>query len=168
MVSFSCESCNDTVTKKKLNQHKSRCYDALFTCIDCNVTFYNNDHNQHTSCITEAEKYEKGVHKGKKQPNSKPEVKEVKKDNSVSEKKSKAKEEKTKTKEDSKPKKVDSKDKNESTPKSPFSQFTTNLKVGKPKNFKKILKTLSKDEQKKLMKNLKITKNSDESIAIHL
>ncbi|CAD1807901.1 LYAR-type C2HC zinc finger family protein [Candida parapsilosis] len=66
MVSFSCEVCNDTVVKKKLGQHQQRCRGAYFTCIDCSTTFHNNDHDKHTSCISEAEKYEKSLYKGKK------------------------------------------------------------------------------------------------------
>ncbi|CCG22861.1 hypothetical protein CORT_0D00120 [Candida orthopsilosis Co 90-125] len=73
MVSFSCEVCNDTVVKKKLGQHQQRCRGAYFTCIDCSTTFHNNDHNKHTSCISEAEKYEKSLYKGKKkQPKEQP------------------------------------------------------------------------------------------------
>lgn len=64
MVSFSCEVCNDTVIKKKLDQHQQRCYGAYFTCIDCSTTFSGNDHRAHTSCISEAEKYEKALYKG--------------------------------------------------------------------------------------------------------
>ncbi|GEQ71571.1 hypothetical protein JCM33374_g5256 [Metschnikowia sp. JCM 33374] len=65
MVSFSCEVCNDTMTKKKLDQHRQRCYDAYFTCIDCSVTFVGTDYRNHTQCISEAEKYEKSLYKGK-------------------------------------------------------------------------------------------------------
>jgi cell growth-regulating nucleolar protein len=35
------------------------------TCVDCSVTFYGNDYAAHTSCISEAEKYEKSLYKGK-------------------------------------------------------------------------------------------------------
>lgn len=66
MVSFSCEVCNDTVVKKKLQQHQYQCRGSYFTCIDCSTTFYNNEHVKHTSCISEAEKYEKSLYKGKK------------------------------------------------------------------------------------------------------
>lgn len=65
MVSFSCEVCNDTVIKKKLDQHRQRCYDAYFTCIDCSTTFSGTDYKSHTQCISEAEKYEKALYKGK-------------------------------------------------------------------------------------------------------
>lgn len=78
MVSFSCEVCNDTVIKKKLDQHRSRCPDAYFTCIDCSTTFNGTEYRTHTQCISEAEKYEKGLYKGKKNNNnnSKPVLKE--------------------------------------------------------------------------------------------
>ncbi|PVH15505.1 uncharacterized protein CXQ87_003347 [Candidozyma duobushaemuli] len=76
MVSFSCEVCNDTVIKKKLDQHRSRCPDAYFTCIDCSTTFNGTEYRTHTQCISEAEKYEKGLYKGKKNSNPKPVQKE--------------------------------------------------------------------------------------------
>lgn len=66
MVSFSCEVCNDTVIKKKLDQHTQRCRGAYFTCIDCSTTFDGTAYRNHTLCISEAEKYEKGLYKGKK------------------------------------------------------------------------------------------------------
>lgn len=72
MVSFSCEVCNDTVIKKKLDQHRSRCPDAYFTCIDCSTTFNGTEYRTHTQCISEAEKYEKGLYKGKKNNNNNP------------------------------------------------------------------------------------------------
>lgn len=78
MVSFSCEVCNDTVVKKKLDQHRSRCPDAYFTCIDCSTTFNGTEYRSHTQCISEAEKYEKSLYKGKKKdpkPVQKPEAK---------------------------------------------------------------------------------------------
>ncbi|AOA60400.1 hypothetical protein PP7435_CHR1-2500 [Komagataella phaffii CBS 7435] len=66
MVSFSCEVCNDTVIKKKLEQHTTVCYGAYFTCIDCSTTFEGNTFRSHSSCISESEKYEKGLFRGKK------------------------------------------------------------------------------------------------------
>jgi hypothetical protein len=50
----------------KLDQHKNRCYGAVFTCLDCNTTFQGNDYRQHTSCISEDQKYQKGLYKEKK------------------------------------------------------------------------------------------------------
>ncbi|KAK9480296.1 hypothetical protein V1514DRAFT_366067 [Lipomyces japonicus] len=66
MVSFSCEVCNDTVVKKKLMQHRGQCYGAYFTCLDCQTTFQGTDFQSHTSCISEAEKYQKSLYKPKK------------------------------------------------------------------------------------------------------
>ncbi|KAK9488439.1 hypothetical protein V1527DRAFT_510548 [Lipomyces starkeyi] len=62
MVSFSCEVCNDTIVKKKLMQHRSTCFGAHFTCLDCQTTFQGLDFQKHTSCISEAEKYQKGLY----------------------------------------------------------------------------------------------------------
>ncbi|KAM0750540.1 hypothetical protein T439DRAFT_325610 [Meredithblackwellia eburnea MCA 4105] len=66
MVSFQCNGCGDTLKKPKLDQHAGRCRNAQFTCIDCNVDFYGKDYRAHTSCISEAEKYQKSVYKGPK------------------------------------------------------------------------------------------------------
>ncbi|CAB5358611.1 unnamed protein product [Rhizophagus irregularis] len=63
MVSFSCDSCADIVRKPKTQQHLSRCPNAQFTCIDCNTTFHGNNFIRHTSCISEAEKYQKSLYK---------------------------------------------------------------------------------------------------------
>lgn len=38
MVSFSCQNCNDTVKKPKLQMHMNRCQ-APVDCIDCSTTF---------------------------------------------------------------------------------------------------------------------------------
>lgn len=64
MVSFVCESCQETLKKPKLDQHKQRCRWAVYTCLDCNVTFEGVDYRQHTACISEAQKYEKSLYKG--------------------------------------------------------------------------------------------------------
>ncbi|KAJ1679491.1 hypothetical protein EV182_001945, partial [Spiromyces aspiralis] len=60
-----CNSCQETIKKPKLDQHKSRCRNASFCCIDCGMDFEGASYRQHTSCMTEAEKYE-GKAKGKK------------------------------------------------------------------------------------------------------
>merc|ERR1711939_127395 len=65
MVSFVCESCGDTIKKPKLVQHFQRC-GAPFTCLDCNKTFPFGEFQKHSSCISEAQKYEKSVWKGDK------------------------------------------------------------------------------------------------------
>lgn len=58
--------CSDVVKKPKLNQHHSFCY-APFDCIDCSTTFHSPAEFQgHTSCMTEAEKYQKSLYKGPK------------------------------------------------------------------------------------------------------
>ncbi|KAK9450638.1 uncharacterized protein V1518DRAFT_411295 [Limtongia smithiae] len=74
MVSFSCENCNDTIVKKKLPQHRNKCPGAPFTCLDCQETFHGNTFQNHTSCISEAQKYEKTVYK---QPNGRKQKKEA-------------------------------------------------------------------------------------------
>ncbi|RPA84948.1 hypothetical protein BJ508DRAFT_412372 [Ascobolus immersus RN42] len=66
MVTFNCEVCNDTVIKKKLDQHKGQCWGATFTCIDCNTTFQGTDYRAHTSCITEAQKYQGKLYRPEK------------------------------------------------------------------------------------------------------
>ncbi|KAF7721524.1 hypothetical protein EC973_004522 [Apophysomyces ossiformis] len=47
-------------------QHRQRCH-ATFTCIDCSTTFQGTAFQSHTSCISEAEKYQKSLYKNKKQ-----------------------------------------------------------------------------------------------------
>ncbi len=66
MVSFSCDLCTDVIKKPKLAQHLYRCPNASFTCIDCSTTFTGNSYSSHTSCISEAEKYQKSFYKGNK------------------------------------------------------------------------------------------------------
>ncbi|KZT59202.1 hypothetical protein CALCODRAFT_408644, partial [Calocera cornea HHB12733] len=61
-----CDSCGDTIKKPKLDQHYSRCGSSV-TCLDCSTTFYGPaEWKGHTSCITEAEKYQKALYKGPK------------------------------------------------------------------------------------------------------
>ncbi|EPX71256.1 uncharacterized protein SOCG_01475 [Schizosaccharomyces octosporus yFS286] len=63
MVSFCCEVCQDIIKKPKLDQHRSRCQGAYFTCIDCNTTFQGTDYRSHSSCMTEAQRYQKGLYR---------------------------------------------------------------------------------------------------------
>ncbi|RLV89619.1 hypothetical protein JA1_005060 [Spathaspora sp. JA1] len=148
MVSFSCEVCNDTVIKKKLDQHVQRCYGAYFSCIDCSTTFQGTDYRNHTSCISEAEKYEKALYRGpkkqqKQQPKQQPKKEEPKKE---PKKESKKETKKETTKEES-----------------PF----TSLKDNKNENLYKILKKASKDDSKKLkeiLKSLKVVKSDGKII----
>ncbi|KAJ3761969.1 hypothetical protein EV360DRAFT_36710, partial [Lentinula raphanica] len=59
-------ACNDVVKKPKLDQHRNRCHSG-FDCIDCSKTFHTPaEYKNHTSCISEAEKYEKTLYKGPK------------------------------------------------------------------------------------------------------
>ncbi|KAL2023466.1 hypothetical protein VTK56DRAFT_2462 [Thermocarpiscus australiensis] len=67
MVSFSCEACGDVLTKKKLDPHRNRCRGATFTCIDCMVHFPGTEYRAHTSCMTEEQKYQGALYRGKKQ-----------------------------------------------------------------------------------------------------
>ncbi|RKO97483.1 hypothetical protein CAUPRSCDRAFT_3733, partial [Caulochytrium protostelioides] len=64
MVSFSCEQCQDTVKKPKVQQHAGRCRGAQFTCVDCSVTFDEWSVRSHTSCMTEDQKYQGKLWKG--------------------------------------------------------------------------------------------------------
>jgi len=66
MVSFSCDNCMDVFTKKKIDNHIGNCQPKFITCIDCHVRFYDNSYTSHTSCISEAEKVEGSLYKGKK------------------------------------------------------------------------------------------------------
>ncbi|KAI8808901.1 LYAR-type C2HC zinc finger-domain-containing protein [Cladochytrium replicatum] len=63
MVSFVCDSCQTTLKKQKLDQHASRCQYAQFSCVDCMKTFSGTEYRAHTSCISEAEKYQKALYK---------------------------------------------------------------------------------------------------------
>ncbi|KAI0268817.1 hypothetical protein BC834DRAFT_792246, partial [Gloeopeniophorella convolvens] len=59
-------ACTDVVKKPKLDHHSRKCHSS-FTCIDCSTTFSGpTEWKNHTSCVTEAEKYQKGLYKGPK------------------------------------------------------------------------------------------------------
>jgi cell growth-regulating nucleolar protein len=66
MVSFICDQCQDTVKKPKLDRHRQQCYGASFTCVDCNQHFAGTSYRDHVTCISEAEKYQKSLFRGKK------------------------------------------------------------------------------------------------------
>lgn len=57
MVSFVCDTCQNTFKKNKLQQHAARC-PAVFSCIDCSTTFHGAAYMAHTSCVSEVEKYQ--------------------------------------------------------------------------------------------------------------
>lgn len=68
MVTFNCEVCNATVPKKNTEKHYYKCPNAYYSCIDCSTTFDDGvSYKQHTECISEDQKYQKGLYKGKKQ-----------------------------------------------------------------------------------------------------
>ena len=54
------------VKKPKLDNHYYKCHSSV-TCVDCSTTFGGpKEWKSHTQCISEAEKYQKGLYKGKK------------------------------------------------------------------------------------------------------
>lgn len=56
--------CGDVLTKPKLDKHQAMCRKS-FDCIDCSKRFETPaDYKGHTSCISEAEKYQKGLYNG--------------------------------------------------------------------------------------------------------
>ena len=65
-LSFFYAACTDVVKKPKLDRHYGQCHSS-FTCIDCSATFAGpSQWKGHTTCITEAEKYQKSLYKGAK------------------------------------------------------------------------------------------------------
>jgi len=67
MVYFICDGCGETLKKSKVDQHAQRCRNCdSVSCVDCNVVFYGDDYRGHTSCVSEAEKYQKSLYNGKK------------------------------------------------------------------------------------------------------
>lgn len=173
MVSFSCEVCNDTVIKKRLPQHQRSCRGAYFTCIDCSKTFYGNEHQTHTSCISEAEKYEKSLYKGKKKgqeakPTVKPEVKTVEKTEPKCEPKSEKSELKSETKCGSKSK-SGSKSESKSAKPAGLQKYVSKEET----SLYKVFKALKKDNKavsnkEEFLRALKLKQNDDGSISITL
>lgn len=150
MVSFSCEVCNDTVLKKRLQQHQGRCRGAYFTCIDCSKTFYGNEHQSHTSCISEAEKYEKSLYKGPKKNQEKAQPQQKKKE----------------TKPEPKPAEKESK-------KEPSLDLKKYISKEEPTSLYKVFKSLKKDNKKlsdksEFLKALKLKQNADGSVNVSL
>jgi cell growth-regulating nucleolar protein len=152
MVSFSCEVCNDTILKKKLQQHQRSCQGAYFTCIDCSTTFYGNDHQKHTSCISEAEKYEKSLYKGKKTKNQNQQKQQPKKEINPQQKQEQKQELKIESKS-----KFDLSKYIEDTPTSLYKIF---------KSAKKENKNLS--DKNDFLKNIKVLQNKDGSYSLSI
>ena len=59
MVTFVCDSCQETLKKAKLDAHASKCRGARFSCVDCSTSFSGIQYRLHNTCITEVEKYQK-------------------------------------------------------------------------------------------------------------
>lgn len=69
---ISCDACSDVIKKPKLDQHHKTHCRASFTCLDCSQTFQRPDQWRcHTSCISEAQKYERSVWQGDKKEKNK-------------------------------------------------------------------------------------------------
>mmetsp|Transcript_14469 Transcript_14469/g.21479 ORF Transcript_14469/g.21479 Transcript_14469/m.21479 type:complete len:246 (-) Transcript_14469:13-750(-) len=65
MVTFSCEGCNSTLKRTQVVNHRYKCkFSSNLSCIDCSKTF-EDDYLLHKGCISEAEKHEKSLFKGK-------------------------------------------------------------------------------------------------------
>eukprot|EP00455_Lapot_gusevi_P030102 TRINITY_DN3229_c0_g1_i2.p1 TRINITY_DN3229_c0_g1~~TRINITY_DN3229_c0_g1_i2.p1 ORF type:complete len:198 (+),score=72.63 TRINITY_DN3229_c0_g1_i2:105-698(+) len=67
MVTFTCDWCQESVKKAKVKNHQFSCGSDSFSCVDCSKTFLGNSVHAHTSCISEAEKYQGKLYRGKKQ-----------------------------------------------------------------------------------------------------
>ena len=63
MVFFICE-CQETLKKAAVERHRFSCRRCIaVTCVDCNVRYSLEEYAGHTSCMTEAEKYEKTAYR---------------------------------------------------------------------------------------------------------
>lgn len=154
MVTFNCEVCNATVPKKNTEKHYYRCPDAYYTCIDCSATFEDGvSYQKHTQCISEDEKYQKGLFKPKKQKNASNRNINMKKEESPDGKKEQNSKSKDKCKEYKiqKEKKLDKKTDTSILPK---------LESGS--SLYKILKSIEdKETKKKLLKSLIVNENGN-------
>lgn len=65
MVFFSCDGCGEMLKKNQVDNHARKCWNCeSVSCVDCSVSFWGDDYKMHTTCLTEAERYEKTVFKG--------------------------------------------------------------------------------------------------------
>mmetsp|Transcript_8547 Transcript_8547/g.12590 ORF Transcript_8547/g.12590 Transcript_8547/m.12590 type:complete len:265 (-) Transcript_8547:57-851(-) len=71
MVFFSCDRCGEMLKKAKVDVHARRCGCESVSCVDCSVKFWGDDYRAHTSCISEAERYEKTIYKGPRKNDTK-------------------------------------------------------------------------------------------------
>ena len=66
MVFFVCD-CQETLKKGAVERHRLSCRSCVgLTCVDCNARFPAASYATHTTCISEAEKYEKALYRGVK------------------------------------------------------------------------------------------------------
>eukprot|EP01130_Rhizamoeba_saxonica_P001403 TRINITY_DN11263_c0_g1_i1.p1 TRINITY_DN11263_c0_g1~~TRINITY_DN11263_c0_g1_i1.p1 ORF type:complete len:194 (+),score=55.25 TRINITY_DN11263_c0_g1_i1:29-610(+) len=83
MVTFVCDTCQDSITKPKVKRHLWNCPEAYFICVDCHQAFDSRMVHSHTSCITEEEKdfgkFARIKNKNKGNTNNKPKAKSPKK-----------------------------------------------------------------------------------------
>lgn len=175
MVSFSCEACGETVPKKKCSQHQRRCRDACFTCLDCQKTFYGNEYVNHTSCISEAEKYEKKFYKGNKKNNKKNKNKNVELKREDMEETDSSSKQSKKEKIHNNKHKVDDKGKKESRNHIDLSEFVVK---DKPTSLYKVFKKLhgKKDKlskklaenKKSFLRSLKVTEKEDGTLVLSI
>lgn len=138
--------CNESLIKKKADQHTQRCYGAYFTCIDCSTTFNGADYRAHTQCITEDQKYQKALYRPKKKQQDQGQNKSVPNVEAAPTPKAEQNTDVKKTVNASKVSKV-------------------SLKEHKGKDLYKALKKMSKDEKKDLLK--RITISSDGSLELN-
>lgn len=51
MVSFVCDSCQETLKKSKIEKHLgNKCSNASFSCVDCNRSFNSRSYKEHNEC----------------------------------------------------------------------------------------------------------------------
>ncbi|KAK6461355.1 hypothetical protein DFJ63DRAFT_337246 [Scheffersomyces coipomensis] len=131
------------------------------------VGVIGTSYRQHTSCISEAEKYEKALYKGPKKNNQKPQPVKVEKTPAKVEEVPVPTTEPVKKKAKKESKKESKKDlKKESPDSSPLLRY---LNSNKQEGFYKVIKKLSKDNSKDIkdiLKTLKVTKTEDGKIII--
>eukprot|EP00923_Selenidium_pygospionis_P037219 GHVN01065206.1.p1 GENE.GHVN01065206.1~~GHVN01065206.1.p1 ORF type:complete len:155 (+),score=23.61 GHVN01065206.1:211-675(+) len=65
MVSFTCDTCNDTLKKSKVDAHKRGCRTWSFRCVDCLTVFENDEYKGHEDCISEEQKHQGTLYKPK-------------------------------------------------------------------------------------------------------
>jgi len=65
MVFFVCDGCGESLKKARVDAHAAKCRQCYsVSCVDCSVSFPGDEYRNHTTCITEAERYEKSIFRG--------------------------------------------------------------------------------------------------------